>query len=410
MTSDPVTVFVWVWLPEETDPIICGRLDWTGNAAQFVYGRSYLNRSNPMPLYGPELPIRSGPHHAADTASGVPLVVADALPDAWARRVIHHRDATIGTEYSDLHYLLAGGSDRIGALGFTLTADDPPAPPPAPVSLDDLADAAARIEAGEDIPAELVPALQHGTSIGGARPKAFLVDGGRRLIAKFASSTDPFPVVQGEFVAMELAHRAGIATAPVELFEGTGRTCLLVERFDRTLRGGRRHLVSALTTMGLAAFPSGRYATYTALADRIRQSFTDPDAALRELFTRIAFNMMVGNTDDHGKNHAAFVHPNGITLTLTPAYDICPQIRTGGEAALAMAYGPDGERRAQVAPLIDAAGIYHLDSAEAAGMVEHLETTIRDEWDDVCDRAHLTPVQRRAFWGSQFLNPFTFGW
>ena len=208
---------------------------------------------------------------------------------------------------------------------------------------------------------------------------------------------------------MELARRVGITVAPVELVDEGNRICLLVERFDRTPAGGRRHLVSVLTVLGLAAFPSGRYATYAALADRIRQSFTDPDATLRELFTRIAFNMLVGNTDDHGKNHAAFVQPDGSTLTLTPAYDICPQARAGGEAALAMAYGPHGERTAQVAPLIDAAAVYHLDPADAARIVERLETTIRDEWDEVCDLARLTSFQRRAFWGTQILNPFTLG-
>ncbi len=400
---------MWVWLPGEVDPVVCGRLDQTGASVQFVYGQSYRNRTSPMSLYGPELPIGVGPRHAADAASSIPLAIADALPDAWARRVIHYRDDTTGTEYSDLRYLLAAGSDRIGALGFTLAPDVPPAPPAAPASLDDLRNAAARIETGDDIPAELAAALQHGTSIGGARPKALLAAAGRRLIAKFTSSADLFPVVRGEFVAMELARRVGITAAPVELVDGGSRTCLLVERFDRTPDGGRRHLVSALTVLGLGAFPSGRYATYTALADRIRQSFSTPDATLRELYTRIAFSMLVGNTDDHGKNHAAFVHPDGITLTLTPAYDICPQARTGGEAAMAMAYGPHEERIARIAPLIDAAGVYHLDLADADGIVERLETTIRAEWDDVCDLARLTSSQRRAFWGTQFLNPFTLG-
>ena len=94
------------------------------------------------------------------------------------------------------------------------------------------------------------------------------------------------------------------------------RKCvLLVDRFDRTPAGTRRHFVSALTVLGLSSYPDGRYATYVDLAHRIRAEFVHPDATLRELFARIAFNMLTGNTDDHGRNHAAFVTANGLALT-----------------------------------------------------------------------------------------------
>ncbi len=96
----------------------------------------------------------------------------------------------------------------------------------------------------------------------------------------------------------------------------------------------RQRVVSALTVLGLNTFPSGRYATYTALADRIRSSFVQPDVTLRELFGRISFNILCGNNDDHGRNHAALVFDNG--LELSPAYDICPQARTGTDMDQAM--------------------------------------------------------------------------
>lgn len=409
MISNPETLFVWVWLPGETDPVVCGRLDLMGASTQFTYGRSYRNRPDAMALFDRELPITAGAQSAADPASGVPLVIADALPDAWGRRVIHHREASSGTEYSDLGYLLAGGPNRIGALGFSTNPEDQPASSSDHASLTDLQRASALIEQGEPIPPDLRAALQHGTSIGGARPKALLVDNHRQLIAKFASSADPFPIVQSEYVSMELARRSGIDVAKVELANVSRRPCLLVERFDRSPAGDRRHLVSALTILGLAAYPSGRYATYVALADEMRRSFTDPDATLRELFTRIAFNILVGNTDDHGKNHAAFVHPDGATLTLTPAFDVCPQVRTGSEAALAMAYGSDGCRVAQLAPLVAAADVYHLDRQEATALVERIVATIGEHWEEVCDSAELTSAQRNALWGTQFMNPFTFG-
>ena len=124
------------------------------------------------------------------------------------------------------------------------------------------------------------------------------------------------------------------------------RPTLLVERFDRPNQGdawrGRRRVVSALTVVGLNTFPGGRYATYDGLADQIRRSFAEPDATLRELFGRISFNILCGNTDDHGRNHAAFVDERG--LELTPAYDICPQARAGTNANQAMAYGREKQR------------------------------------------------------------------
>ena len=120
-----------------------------------------------------------------------------------------------------------------------------------------------------------------------------------------------------------------------------------MERFDRTSEGHRRLMHSALTLLGLhdADGMAGRYGTYPDLATEVRSRFANPTATLRELFARITFNILVGNTDDHPRNHAAFW--DGTALTLTPAYDICPQPRLSGEAAQAMAYSPDGDRLAR---------------------------------------------------------------
>jgi serine/threonine-protein kinase HipA len=163
--------------------------------------------------------------------------------------------------------------------------------------------------------------------------------------------------------------------------------------------------VSALTILGLTSFPEGRYATYTDLTHRIRGGFDNPTAALRELFGRIAFNMLCGNTDDHGRNHSAFVDAE---LRLTPAYDICPQARSGETAAQAMAYDQLGNRDARVDLLINSSSLYLLDRHEASDIVEAQAAVIRDQWDDVCDVAQLSRVERSRFWGRQFLNPHVF--
>ena len=128
-------------------------------------------------------------------------------------------------------------------------------------SLTELAEAADRVDRGEPLTPALNRALLHGTSVGGARPKALIADGERGMIAKFSSSTDPYPVVKAEYIAMELARRAGIDAAPVELAQALGREVLMVERFDRTHRGARRMMVSALTSCNDTTHTASRAAT-----------------------------------------------------------------------------------------------------------------------------------------------------
>jgi serine/threonine-protein kinase HipA len=406
MTSEPTSAYVWIWLPGATDPVVCGRLDRVDDRIAFVYARSYLESSHAVPIYDSELPLKPGYQYPASAQTrGVPLCIDDAMPDSWGRRLINHRLGELMVEFGDLTYLLESGSDRIGALDFQASADHYEPREVAHATLDELATASNRIETGQPLTASLEAALIRGTSIGGARPKAIIEDDDRKLIAKFSSTTDTYPVVEGEFVAMELARRVGLDVARVELAIAAGRQALLIERFDRTPFGDRRRLVSALTILGLTAFPEGRYASYTDLTHRIRARFVDPTATLRELFSRIAFNMMCGNTDDHARNHAAFVDD---ALELTPAYDICPQARTGETAEQAMAYDEHGNRDARLALLVEAADLYLLDRHEARGIVESQETTIRGQWSDVCDIAKLTTVERDRFWERQFLNPHAF--
>ena len=234
-----------------------------------------------------------------------------------------------------------------------------------------------------------------------------IADGSGRYIAKFPSVTDADPITQAEFIAMDLARHAGIDAAPVSITRVAGKQVLLVERFDRTVEGHRRMMHSALTLLRLhdADGIAGRYGTYPDLAQEIRSRFVNPISTLRELFARITFNILAGNTDDHPRNHAAFW--DGTTLTLTPAYDICPQPRLGEEATQAMAYGPNGDRLSQVARCIAHAPTYRLSPAEAAGIVDHQIDVICSEWHAACDRAELTEHQRQILWGRQFLNPYT---
>jgi serine/threonine-protein kinase HipA len=405
MTSEPQQAFVWIWLPGAADPVVAGRLDSAGGLVTFTYGQSYLAREDRIALYLPELPLEQGP--IPPLVGDVAGCIADAAPDAWGRRVILNRHAGLGaldtTDLNLLTYLLESGSDRIGALDFQSSASQYVARRSTKATLDELAESAERVEQGIPLSPALDEALLHGTSVGGARPKALLSDGRRELIAKFSSTTDIYPVVKGEFVAMRLAHLAGLDAATVRLTHALGKDVLLIDRFDRPAGGGRRTMVSALTVLGLDEV-AARYASYADLAQQIRTRFTDPNPTLRELFSRITFNILTSNNDDHARNHAAFW--DGTALTLTPAYDICPQPRAGGETAQVMAIGVDGYRMSQVAGCVARASTYRLSESDAREIVDRQIDTIETHWADVCNEAALTEVDRAWFWRRQFLNPY----
>ena len=405
----PPTAFVWVWLPGTTEPVVAGRLDDDGRLTAFTYGRSYLDRAGAIPLYEPELPLRSGPQ--VPELMRIHGCIADAGPDAWGRRVIERRrqvgladavGAAANLDLSDLDYLLEAGSNRIGGLDFKASPDEYRPHGEGTVALEDLLRAAELVEGSDSIPPALDLALLHGTSVGGARPKAILEDGARHLIAKFSSRTDVLPVVKLEFVAMTLAQLTGLRVAPVELDTVLGKDVLLVERFDRAGDGSRRLMVSARTLLRLSEFGVG--ASYSELADLVRSRFIEPGPTLRELFARITFNIIVGNTDDHARNHAAFW--DGVELALTPAYDIVPQLRRGEEASQAMAIGPDGFRGSQLAGCVERAASYRLSDTEARAIIDHQIATVEEHWDAACDHAGLSDTDRRPFWGRQVLNPF----
>ncbi|MDE0240084.1 MAG: HipA domain-containing protein [bacterium] len=418
MTSDrfgtkaPEEAYVWIWLPGATAPVVAGRIAHDGERLSFNYGQSFLDRNGRIPIYAPELPLREG---AIAPSVGLSMAgcLRDAAPDAWGRRVILNR--TFGrkgkdadtAELDELTYLLESGSDRIGALDFQRSPSEYVPRAVQAATLEELLSAAGKVEKGEPLTPDLDRALLLGTSVGGARPKAMIQDGDTKLIAKFSSSTDTYNVVKAEYVAMRLAARAGLDIAPVRLAHVAGKDVLLVERFDRTrTKDGwtRKAMISALTLFGLDEMMA-RYASYEDLAEIVRHRFTSPKATLHELYGRLVFNVLCGNTDDHARNHASFW--DGKRLTLTPAYDICPQSRSGNVANQAMLIVGDN-RTSTLATCLEAAPSFQLAEKAAKDIIDRQIGTIRDAWDDICEEAALTVVERNLFGQRIFLNGYIF--
>jgi serine/threonine-protein kinase HipA len=401
MTSE---LYVWLWLPGATEPVVCGRLFVEGERLDFVYGRSYRAREEAIPLMPERMPLADTPF-SARRAGQLPGPIADAAPDAWGRRIIEYRNRAGG--FDELDYLLLSHGDRIGALHFQTSATRYVPSQLATATLADLLAAAEALERDRPLPPELANALEHGTSIGGARPKATLRDGQRSLIAKFGSTTDRWAIVRAEWATLRLARRCGISTPEARIETVVGRDVLVVERFDRSTApaGAVRHqLLSALTLLDLDD-TEARLASYPQFAELLRRLARDGAGDARQLFRRMVFNVLIGNTDDHAKNHAAFW--DGQWLRLTPAYDLVPTMRIGQEAEQAMVVGRSG-RASTLANVLSEAGRFGLLRAEAIAIVDEVESTLVQHWRDefaACgvpgeqmvrleDRAVLSPVAR----------------
>jgi len=408
--------FVWIWLPDETEPVVAGRLEADDGNILFNYGRSYLDRigdSKPaIAIYEPELPLKAGVLPLPEGLT-MPGCIRDASPDAWGRRVIVNKKlglkgtGTDTAELDELTYLLESGSDRIGALDFQHSPVEYAPRIANNVSMEELIESAERVEKGIPLTPELDQALFHGSSIGGARPKALIQDQGKKYVAKFSSGTDLYSVVKAEFIAMRLAELAGLNAAPVKLTKAANKDVLLIERFDRAPKGDkwtRKTMVSALTLLRLDDMMA-RYASYETLSEIIRHRFTDPKHTLKELFSRLVFNILCGNTDDHARNHAAFW--DGKMLTLTPAYDICPQGRAGNKASQAMLISGDNNL-SQLKTCLETARNFLLSEEEAREIFGHLTAVIEQHWETLCEEAELNEVDKKLLWRRQFLNPYSF--
>jgi serine/threonine-protein kinase HipA len=351
MTSE-ATVYVWIWLPGSADPVVCGRftrqsLASGAHTGTFVYGQSYLARPQAVPIDPIVLPLNDQPITTTHLR-GWFSVLQDRGPDDWGRRLI---DRLHGPQ-DELGYLLLSRGQSVGALGFSIDPDTPPAghgQAPGASSLRRLLDIHRVIEAGGDVDDDDRELLVQGTSAGGARPKTTIEADGRLWLAKFPSTRDnpdlP-PVPSMEATLLSLAAQCGIRV-PVHRLVRVGRTqVLLVERFDRDrLPGGahgRRRYASAKTL--LCSHPEVQMysymGSYTNLANRMRVWERTPSAHIRELYQRIAFNCLVGNTDDHDRNTGFVANQDGF-FELSPAFDLTARPATR-RMMLAMAFGADG--------------------------------------------------------------------
>jgi serine/threonine-protein kinase HipA len=301
-------------------------------SATFEYDADWLASPARFALE-PALMLGGGPQH---TGQGRALFGAfgDSAPDRWGRKLIQREERRCATaearaprSLGEVDYLLGVGDiARQGALRFKETPDGPflasgdSANVPPLVRLGELLNAAMRVADDGDDDNDLRLILAPGSSLGGARAKASVLDlQGQLSIAKFPQADDPYPVMQWEAVALDLADRAGIDVPTWRLQQVADRTALLLRRFDRD-GDIRIPFLSAMSMLGAA---DNEDHSYLEIVDALRQFGSQPEQDCAQLWRRIVFNILISNTDDHLRNHG-FLFGGAGGWRLSPAYDMNP--------------------------------------------------------------------------------------
>lgn len=394
MTSE---CFVYIALPGETEFVTAGRYQRTEDrhgvaTGRFVYGKSYLERKNAVPIDPIELKLSNSTYETR-LLKGVFGALRDASPDYWGRRVIERHFGSPGPD--ELDYLLHSPDDRAGALGFGRN-QKPPTPKRkfnGTMDLGRLQAFADAIVAGEPVPGEpdarqAQELMLEGTSMGGARPKAVVEDDGALWIAKFNLPEDNWNHARIERAMLELALACGVHSAECKLATIGDRDALLVKRFDRqkTKKGYHRaRMLSGLTLLRAEDTYMDRSKwSYVLLAEELRRISEQPKQDATELFRRMCFNALISNTDDHPRNHAVIAMEND--WKLSPAYDLTPATPVSIERRdLALACGDMG-RYAHAGNLLSQSARFLLEPDQAKAIIDEMEQTVSARWYETCRR------------------------
>lgn len=316
---------------------------------------------------------------------------SDALPDRWGRTLLNRREQIAAADekravrrLTSFDYLMGiDDASRMGGFRFAETPggkfinceESLRVPPLANVR--ELMRAAHEIELSEEkhlLPSKkwLAQLLHPGTSLGGARPKASVIDeDGSLTVAKFPSHKDDYDVAQWEHFCHIMGRKAGLNVAETRTIDGEDYHILLSKRFDRGCAGRRIHFASALTLLGLTDGDNASTGYgYTDIVDFIVQHGSNVEQNLEELYRRVAFYIIVGNSDDHLRNHGFLLTRKG--WELSPAYDINPTL-ADNQSLLINRSTSESDLNIQLA----SAGEYMLSSDKAENIITEVKAAMK---------------------------------
>lgn len=408
-SSDKTDIWVYASWKGISTPLCMGVLSAHQakgkKAFSFEYDKKWL-QSQSQYLLDPDIGWYSGPQFPTRKENfGVFL---DSMPDRWGRTLMRRRaaiearntGASIPKLY-DIDFLLGVYDEsRIGALRFKISPDGPfvnnnenYAVPPWS-SIRTLQNAARKIEADDsetDVQKWLKILLAPGSSLGGARPKANIIDDNKQLwIAKFPSQNDAVDKGAWEYLAYKLALQAGIEMSPSKLENVIGKHhTFITKRFDRIGRE-RIHFASAMTMTGNDEGTIREKAeppSYLEIAEFIQFAGANIQENLKQLWRRIVFNIMVSNTDDHLRNHGFILTKKG--WVLSPAFDINPSIDKSG-----LSLCIDTEDNSLDLELARSVGFYfQLTAREMGETIKEVRSAVKT-WSRVADEIGIPPSQQ----------------
>lgn len=311
----------------EAEPIICGiiELNTTTHIGKFRYGQSYLQREDAFALDPLHLPLLND-QFVTRINKGMFGAILDAGADSWGKKLLLSLHQT--KPKNALEFVLAGSGMGVGALTFSLSRMASKRKKN-PNTLGDIAlllQGKKAILNNHAIPAAAKKAFEFGTSMGGARPKTLIDDNGISYIAKFNRPDDIINVCAVEHATMSMLKALHLNVANTRILKQEKEDILLVERFDCLNGRPAQHFLSAHSLINQSTINDHTLTqsySYGAIAEFIMKYGTDPTDA-HEIFKRMVFNILMGNTDDHARNHAFLYDLTQRTWRLSPAYDVLP--------------------------------------------------------------------------------------
>jgi len=364
---------ILVYVDLDAVPHLVGRL-WTRarknkEGATFEYAQGWLEHAARFSLE-PALKLGPGPFH---TPADIPLfgAIGDSAPDRWGRALMRRmerrraeREGSVPRTLQEIDYLLLVDDEaRQGALrlaeregGPFLREEGVKRIPPL-VELPKLLSAAERVMEETDTEEDLRLLFGPGSSLGGARPKASVIEkNGHLAIAKFPRRDDEINTVVWEAVALTLAQKAGIAVPARRVATVANKPVLLLQRFDRN----DKRRIPFLSAMSMLGSRDNETRSYLEIVDALRQHGAAPKEDIQALWRRLVFNILISNTDDHLRNHG-FLYQGPDGWRLSPAYDLNPVPTDIKPRILTTAINED-DNTASLALAMEVAGYFELDT------------------------------------------------
>lgn len=362
----------------ESLPVVCGvaTIDDKARYGEFRYGKSFLARKDAFPLDPVNLPL-SDTLFTVRNPKGVFGVLSDAGADSWGEKIILSLHKT--KPQNALEFLLVGAGMGVGALVFSLSSSASKLKK----NRNTLGDLPTLLKAkdalinDQTIPKEARKIFEYGSSMGGARPKTTVVDGETAYLAKFNRPDDLFNHVKVEHASMRMLAELQCTVADTQVKQTLNGDVLLVKRFEQYGTKPTHHFISANALINTSVITPEvllKQYSYGFIAEVIQQFGSEPEDMF-ELFRRMVFNVFIGNTDDHTRNHGLLFSLQNRDWRLSPAYDVLP-INTSGQHGLGIG---DRGREGTIENLLSQSQRFGLKQFKAQRIINDVKELV-SEW------------------------------